>query len=130
NRKLPGVGASIGLDRILAALEELGKLGNQSSPSKVFVTLLDESVKGKAFELVAALRAENIPAEAALEVSQLGGQLKYADRKGIPLAVILGERELALGACAVKELSSKTQHDGVSFKDLPSKVRSLFEAPR
>ncbi len=130
NRKLPGVGASIGLDRILAALDELGRGGTESSPSKVFFTLLDDGARAKAFELVSQVRASGIPAEVALEVSQLGGQLKYADRKGIPFAVILGERELAQGSCSIKDLRAKSQSDGVKFSDLTATLHTLLSGSR
>lgn len=126
NRRLPGVGASIGLDRILGALEELGRLEQVSSPAQVLVTLLDESARDAAFRVVAKIREAEISAEVALEPSQLGGQLKYADRKGIPFALILGEREVKEGKCSLKNLKEKSQEDGIALNDIPQRLKSIL----
>jgi len=124
NRRLPGVGGSIGLDRVIAGLEELGKIKAHSSPALAYITILDKSAQTAAFELVTKIRSKGIPAEVALETAQLGGQLKYADRKGIKFAVILGEREVAQGTCSIKNLETKTQVDGVKFDDVAKEILS------
>ncbi len=118
SRELPGVGASIGLDRILGAYEELKRLSARTSSSQVFVTLLDEGTEGAGLKLANDLRAAGIAAEIAVEAGKLGNQLKYAGKKGIPFAVIAGKGELAERKCNVKDLRSGEQTDGVSFDKL------------
>lgn len=118
NRKLPGVGGSIGLDRVIAGLSELERVSVKNSPAQVFVTLLDQSSETVACQIAAALREKGVATEIALEVGQLGSQLKLADRKGIPFAIILGEREVSSGVCSVKDLAAKTQEDGIPLGEV------------
>ena len=109
SRRLPGVGGSIGLDRLLAACEELGLIDRKSSPAEVFVTLVDANSASHALTLARQLRADGIRVETSLEVGGLGGQIKYAVRKGIPFVAIYGETEHAAGSCALKNLTTGEQ---------------------
>lgn len=126
NRRLPGVGISIGLDRLLGGLHELGRIQRRLSPSDVLVTLLDDSVIPRALQLATELRSHGINVEVYPEVSQLGNQLKYCDKKGIPLAILFGERELQQNACAIKHLATKTQHDAIPFADVARTVGEIL----
>jgi len=117
-RRLPGVGASIGLDRILAGLDELKKLSSKTSPADVFVTVLDESAKQSAFSLARQIREKGVACEVQLEPSSLGGQLKYADVKGIKFAVIVGSSEVSLQSAAVKNLQTKEQSEKMPFSQI------------
>lgn len=116
-RRLPGVGGSIGLDRVLGAFEELGKISPRHSTAEVFVPFLDQSAVAKALEIATALRGRGISVESSLEVGSLGHQLKYADRKGIRYALIVGERELQNGTCAIKDLSSGEQQGEIPLAE-------------
>ncbi len=104
--RLPGVGASLGLDRLLAAMEELKLLGTQTTPAPVLVTQFDASRLGDYLRIGRHLRAAGINTEIYPEVRKLGKQLQYADRKGFQLALIAGSDEFAKGVWQVKRLST------------------------
>ena len=105
-QQLPGIGASLGLDRLLAAMEELGMLAATQTPAQVFIPYFDAAHLGDYFQLAAELRAAGLAVEVYPEPTKLGKQLQYADRKGFRVAVIAGEREFAAGECQVKDLAS------------------------
>jgi histidyl-tRNA synthetase len=104
NQQLPGIGASLGLDRLLAAMEELNMLGAAQTPAQVFIPYFDAAHLADYFQLAAALRNAGIAVEVYPEPSKLGKQLQYADRKKFRIALIVGEREFATGECQLKNL--------------------------
>ena len=106
NQELPGIGASLGLDRLLAAMEELGMIAAVHTPAQVFIPYFDKAHLGDYFKLAAELRSAGLAVEVYPEPSKLGKQLQYADRKGFRVAAIAGEREFATGECQVKDLAS------------------------
>lgn len=109
--KLPGVGISIGLSRLVLRLLEAGVLKpNAATPTQVLVTTLDPSRLREYLGIAASLRAHGLPTEVYLEQARIGDQLKYASRKGIRFAVIAGETEFAQGQVKVKDLSSGFEH--------------------
>jgi histidyl-tRNA synthetase len=117
--QLPGIGASLGLDRLLAALEELGLVAKVSTPAPVFLAYFDETRLDDYLKLAASIRAAGVGVEFYPEPKKLGAQLKYADRRGFRLAVVIGENEWAAGTCQIKDLASGQ-----------STVAALAEAPQ
>jgi histidyl-tRNA synthetase len=105
-QRLPGVGASLGLDRLLDAMQELGMISTVRTPAQVFVAYFDRAHLGDYFKLAAALRAADLAVEVYPEPAKLGKQLQYADRKGFRVALIAGEREFAAGECQIKDLKT------------------------
>jgi histidyl-tRNA synthetase len=116
-QRLPGVGASLGVDRLLAAMEELGRLDSRSSTAPIFVPYFAEARRDDYLKLCAELRAAGLAAELYPEAKKLGAQLKYADRRGFAVAVIVGEREWDEGVCQVKDLAEGTSSE-VALADL------------
>jgi len=108
-QKLPGVGASLGLDRLLAAMEELGMVGAASTPAQVLIAFFDANHLGDYQRVAHHLRSAGLPTEVYPEAVSLGDQLKYAARKGFPAAVIAGDREFAAGQWQVKNLRTREQ---------------------
>jgi histidyl-tRNA synthetase len=108
NQKLPGVGASLGLDRLLAALEKLGRLPTAKTPAPVLICMFDPVRRNDYLKLAAQLRAAGIGVEVYPEAKKLGKQLQYADKQGFRAAVIIGETEFAAGECQVKDLQAAT----------------------
>ncbi len=104
--RLPGVGASLGLDRLLAAMEELKLLGTQATPAPVLITQFDANRLGDYLRVGRALRAEGINVEVYPDAKKLGKQLQYADRKGFQIALIAGSEEFAKGVWQVKKLKT------------------------
>lgn len=108
-QRLPGVGFSIGLDRILGAYEELKRIPSRSSASQVLLALLDPGTEPAVLTLASELRAQGIKTEVYLEHDKLGNQIKYADKKHIPYLILLGKKELAQNTCTLKILASGQQ---------------------
>jgi histidyl-tRNA synthetase len=106
NQELPGVGASLGLDRLLAGLEELGMIAKVATPAPVFLAYFDRSRLHDYLRLAAQVRAAGIGVEFFCEPKKLGSQLKYADERGFRLALVLGEDEFAAGQCQLKDLAT------------------------
>ncbi len=106
SQKLPGVGASLGLDRLLAALEKLGRLQNIPKPAEVFLPFFAAGHRDDYLQLAARLRAAGIGVEFYPEPKKLGKQLQYANRRNFRIALIMGDDEFAAGECQVKDLAS------------------------
>jgi len=106
---LPGVGASLGLDRLLAAMEELGMLEAVSTPAPVFVVFFDGKRRDDYLRLAARLRTAGFGVELYPEPKKLAQQLKYADRRGHRVAILIGEDEFQKGICQLKDLKAGTQ---------------------
>jgi histidyl-tRNA synthetase len=106
NQELPGIGASLGLDRLLAAMEELKLIAPVRTPAEVFIPYFDAARLADYFRLAAQLRSAGIGAEVYPEPKKLGKQLQYADKRGFRVALVAGEREFAAGECQVKNLAT------------------------
>jgi len=106
-KRLPGVGSSIGLDRLLAALDALGKMKGRQGYTEVLVLDVDETLSPAYHRIARALRDSGIAAEVFPEKRKLAQQFSYAERKGIGLAVILGSDEAAKGEAQLRDLASR-----------------------
>ncbi len=126
--KLPGVGASLGLDRLLAAMEELGLCNDAATPAQVLITYFDGSRLGDYQGLARRLRAQGIAAEVYPDAVKLGKQLQYADRKGHRLAVIAGSQEFEQGNWQIKDLKSGTSNV-VATADVAATIQNLLATP-
>ncbi len=102
----PATGFSIGVSRLQAALTALGKLGEKREPGPVVVTVFDRDRVADYQRFVSRLREAKIRAEFYLgnPKNNLGTQLKYADKRGSPCAVIQGGDEKAKGEVQIKDL--------------------------
>ena len=115
---IPGVGISLGIDRIYDVLDELDLFPKSLQVStKVLFFNLGQQEQEAAFSALQAIRQAGISAEIFHEVQKLDKQFKYAEKKNIPFVVILGSRELEQGVCMVKELSTGKQEE-VKLSDL------------
>jgi histidyl-tRNA synthetase len=103
---VPATGFSIGVSRLQAALTVLGKLGERPGPGPVVVTVFDRDRIADYQRMVSVLRAAGIRAELYLgnPKNNLGTQLKYADKRSAPCAIIQGGDEKARGEVQIKDL--------------------------
>jgi histidyl-tRNA synthetase len=103
---VPATGFSIGVSRLQAALTHLGKISEKPAPGPAVVTIFDRDRVADYQRMVSALRAAKIRAELYLgnPKNNLGTQLKYADKRGAPCAVIQGGDEKARGEVQIKDL--------------------------
>jgi histidyl-tRNA synthetase len=102
--KVPATGFSFGVSRLAAALALTGDLAPARARGPVVVIAFDTARMGDYFALAAELRAAGIASEVYLGGSGMRAQMKYADRRLSPAAIILGEDEIAAGAVTIKDL--------------------------
>ncbi|MBU0998619.1 histidine--tRNA ligase [Patescibacteria group bacterium] len=106
----PAVGTSIGLDRVCDVIEELNLWPEiLKTNSKVLVTIFSEKLIEKSLETAQKIREKNINTEIFQSIESLDKQLKYADKKGIPFAIIIGPEEMKENVLTLKDLNKKTQ---------------------
>jgi histidyl-tRNA synthetase len=101
---VPATGFSIGVSRLLAALEYLGKVDLKTETGPVVVTVFDQDRIADYQNMVAKLRSAGIRAELYLGSGKFAPQMKYADRRNSPCVVIQGSDEKARGEVTIKDL--------------------------
>src|ERR1700691_3711564 len=102
---VPATGFSIGVSRLAAALQHLGKLDDKPEPGPVVVTVFDKDRLADYQGIVGELRGAHVRAELYLgNPRNLGNQLKYADKRNAPCVVIQGSDEKAKGEVTIKDL--------------------------
>ena len=102
--RTPATGFSFGVSRLAAALRASGREAAEAVRGPVVVIVFSADDMGEYFKVVGELRAAGIAAEVYLGSSGMKAQMKYADRRGSPAAVILGGDEIAAGTVTVKDL--------------------------
>jgi histidyl-tRNA synthetase len=108
-RQIPAAGMSLGLERIIEVVREYGLMPVPVSVAQVAIVVFPETV-GAAARLASSLRQSGLRVDLSLQPNRsVGEQLKLADRKGIPFAVILGSSEVESGTATLKELRSGDQ---------------------
>jgi histidyl-tRNA synthetase len=126
-RQVPATGMSLGLDRIIEVVREFDLLPAPNTVAEVFVVVFPETLASAA-RIAADLRAAGRRVDlSVLAGRSVGEQLKYAGRRGIPLAVIAGSNELAAGSAAIKDLRSGEQRR-YPLAELSAAVDSLLPA--
>jgi histidyl-tRNA synthetase len=102
---IPAVGASIGVDRLLAALTHLGKVSTKKATARVLVTNMDPALRDDIVAMTWELRRAGIPTELYLGSGRgPRQQLKYADKYDVPLAILYGSNEKEQGLVTIKDL--------------------------
>ena len=129
-QEVPATGVSIGVDRLLAALQAKGRL-ETTAQGPVVVTVMDKARMADYQAMVAELRQAGIRAEVYLgNPKNFGNQLKYADKRGSPVAIIEGDAEKENGMVQIKDLilGAKIAENATleEWRDRPSQ----YEVPR
>lgn len=109
--ELPGIGASLGLDRLLAAQEKLGMIPAVKTPAQILIPFFEKSGRNQYLALATQLRKAGFGVEVFPDPKKLGQQLKYADRRGFAVAIIQGHDELTAQRCQVKDLRTGGQEE-------------------
>ena len=124
---LPGVGASLGVDRLLAAMEEIKHpwMTGQSTPAPVLVLQFENTWLGQYQRVARNLRAAGIGAEVYPDVKRLKAQFEYADKRGFKVALIAGSEEFANGVWKIKDLV-KREEVTASESDVVERVRVIL----
>jgi histidyl-tRNA synthetase len=125
SRALPGVGGSIGLDRLLAGLEELGKVETKTS-DLIFIAVATDDALAAALLLANELRAHNIPCDIGLTTGKVGHQFKHADRLGCPVVLTIGSAEVESKTCNVKIMATGSETKGLPRGEVVNFVKSIL----
>ncbi len=127
---VPATGVSIGVDRLLAALRAQGRAGGEA-PGPVVVTVMDRARMADYQAMVGELRAAGIRAEVYLgNPKNFGNQLKYADKRRSPVAIIEGADEKAAGMVQIKDLVLGAQMAENATLEEWKERPSQYEVPR
>jgi len=129
DRKLPGVGISIGLTRLFYILQEQGLLSGAilTAPADVLIIPMTDDI-AHAISLGTAMRGEGLRVQIYGESKKLKAKLAYADKLGVPYVVFLGEDEIKSGTITVKDMASGSQTTasaGIVTAGLGEKVKAL-----
>lgn len=120
---MSGVGASVGLDRLLSALEELGRLEGKQTYAEVLCVAMDEEYIPYLHKVASILRNEKISTETYPEITKLKKPFSYAHQKGHTYVLIVGEEEIREKKVTLKNMSSGEQ-EGLSIKDAIRKIKA------
>src|SRR5579884_396572 len=124
---LPGVGASLGLDRLLAAMEELNLLPKTATPAPVLVVQFNPEWLGEYQKMARALRAEGIGVEVYPEAKKVSQQFKYAESRGFRVALIAGPDEFTQNVWKIKNLA-KREETTVAADVVADAIRKILAA--
>jgi histidyl-tRNA synthetase len=124
SQQLSGVGGSIGVDRLLAALEQLG-LADDQSRLGVFIALAGEEGRTYGFQLLAQLRTAGVMADIALKEGKLGNQFKFADKRQYQYVLTIGGDEVVSQAVSIKDLSSGQERKSVPWTEAFAELSKL-----
>jgi histidyl-tRNA synthetase len=127
-RDIPATGTTIGLERILAAMEDLGMLPEAKTCVQALVAFQDRSLEKEAFALAREIRSAGVRCEIYLKTKgSLRDQIAYANGKGVPWVVILGPDEMAEGKVVLKDMVGRGQRD-VPLADAAKVLAASIEA--
>jgi histidyl-tRNA synthetase len=125
-QELPGVGASLGLDRLLAAMEELNLLPKTATPAPVLMVQFDAAHLGDYQRMARTLRSAGIGVEVYPEAKKIGQQLKYAESRGFRAALIAGSDDFAKGTWNIKDLAAREEKKEVPEAAVAETVRAIL----
>jgi histidyl-tRNA synthetase len=128
---LPGVGASLGLDRLLSAMEELKLLPRVATPAPVLIVQFAAEHLGEYQKMARSLRAEGLGTEVYPEPKKLPAQLKYAEGRGFRVVLIAGADEFARGVWKVKDLAAGREAgkgEDVATVEVAGAIRKVLAA--
>ena len=122
---MPGVGSSIGLDRLLAAMNELGLKKESSFNNNLLILCMDESYIGYYNKLAEEFRNEGINTEVFLQKKKMGKQFNFAEKKNYSFACICGEDEKKRNEVIIKDLTNRNSYEGLNIKAAINKIKEL-----
>ena len=125
-RDLPATGSTIGLDRMLAVMDQLGLIPDMAASVQAMVVLFDGADMPRCLEIAAYLRKAGIAVEVYPDAIRLKKQLQYADRKGIPFVVVPGPEEWSRGEVTLKVMRTGDQKQ-VSKDDIAAKIAEGYD---
>ena len=131
DKKLPGVGISIGLTRLFFILQEQGLLNKalMTAPADVLIIPMTDDLS-RSVSLATSMRETGLRVVIYGENKKFKAKVSYADKLGIPFVVFLGEDEISSGMITVKNMSSGVQttaSEGILIAGISEKIKSLHD---
>jgi len=123
---LPGVGASLGLDRLLAGMEELHLLKKTGAVAPVLMVQFEAGQLARYERMARSLRGQDIGVELYPEAKRVGQQLQYAEKRGFRVALIAGPDEVAQGTWKIKNLATR-QEISAREADVADQVKLILK---
>jgi histidyl-tRNA synthetase len=117
----PATGISLGIDRIVKSMERKNLFKLPKTNTKVFVAPVNDEMSARAIQITQMLRKSGISTEVDLMGRKLSEQLKYADKRGIPYAVIVGREEVERGFVMLRDMEKAEQRE-VKIKNLLEEI--------
>jgi histidyl-tRNA synthetase len=124
--KVPGVGASIGLDRLIAGLEQLGLAGKKGSYLDAEIYCLDAKDAIAYQKTAAELRAQGIAVEVFPDAKKIAQQYAVTEAKCVPWGIFVKEDDVKKGTLSLKKLATREITDGLT----PVKAAEMIKAAR
>lgn len=121
--KLPGVGSSIGLDRLIAGLSELGITNAKGSYLDVEIFNTDENLNVQYQEVAAKLRKEGISVEVFPDTVKINKQYSVTDKKQIPWGIMLSSNSETANKITLKNLKTREIFESISIEDAARKIK-------
>jgi histidyl-tRNA synthetase len=108
---LPAVGISIGVDRLMEGMRQLGLLKQKHTRTRAYITNLDAAMDNQRFALAQQLRKQGVPTEIFYDDRKLGKQIAAVEKLGVEEVVIYGQKEADKGIVLIKNLLSGEQRE-------------------
>jgi len=125
-REVPATGVAGGIERLMISLERASLFPELTQGPKVFATAVDEQSRPKVVKLVTELRKKGIPCDFDMKGRTLKKQLEYADSMKIPIAVILGPREIERGVVKIRTMKTHVETE-VRMDELAEEVERRLQ---
>ena len=128
DKKLPGIGISIGLTRLFSQLRDNGLIAPKAGTiAKVLVVPMDKQTVPYAVSVAAKFREANIPSDVYYGEKGMKQKMKYAGKSGFPYAAVIGESEMATGTLALKDMLGSTGQKTVTVEEAIKILKEIEE---
>lgn len=124
--QMPGIGFAMGLERLLLAMNSQENSRTNPGQLDVFLALLDEKNETRAAHILSGLRRAGIRADRDYNHRSAKAQMKYADKMGARLVLLLGEDEIQKGVVTIRDMQTR-QQSGVSNEALIAAIKAILE---
>ncbi len=122
--RVPGVGSSIGLDRLLAGLEQLGKIEHKKSYVDVEIFCLDGELSIHYQQVASKLRQKGIACEVFPDAKKIGAQYTFTEKKGIPFGILIKKEDADKNVLTLKNLLTREQFESITIEEAIEKIVS------
>lgn len=122
---MPGIGFALGMERLLLALDNLTEGQHSDSYLEIFLAVQDEKWAGQALKVLDRLRKAGIRADRDYNGRSMKAQMKYADKLGARIVVLMGENEVNGGFFTLRDMVSREQQE-VSAEDLIPRLKDIL----